>query len=549
MPRRHVIDILFVVFLLVVSAVIQHGRIGSSLNGVDLTTDPAMYAAMAAALDHPEAFARDDNFSDPALFDAHATIHMPLIRRLAAGENYGLAYLKLTGVHVFLHYVCFYLLGLKLLKKRWQAMLFTLLMGQVYWIPWGTYWGNGYPDYTPRSTFSALYAVYICVALALLDRPRWWPVFMAATGLLVYVHSISALPAALGFWLGFALRRPAETSRLRHAGWLFFCGLCFVVVMAPFALNYLKPGVPLSSADVDTLRDALRARFDPEFSDYWQGIGRYFLHLIVVPLFPLALAAAWFLHRRGTAEERILLGQIGMWTLGVAGVVLLFIADQEAARLLHRQHFEFDLIRVLRFPVFFAICLIFLGLNVLLRLVPPGNPKILRNVRLLWAAVFLGLFFGGQHDMARRSLAWYWNSLDPTRYAAAYGPQLSRAAMIEALKTHTEPSALLFYPREDQAIRYNALRSLTYGWKDACLFYYAKATDKLRRWDDIRCRLAEYPTAYIDLAHGSDADYLLSDRPEDLPLLKRFGTVVWFNDRYVLVKRGNTAPDADAALP
>ena len=248
MLKRHAIDILFVVFLLVVSAVIQHGRIGSSVNGVDLTTDPAMYAAMAAALDHPEAFARDDNFSDPALFDAHATIHMPLIRWLAQGADYGLAYLKLTGVHVFLHYLCFYLLGLTLLKKRWQAMLFTLLMGQVYWIPWGTYWGNGYPDYTPRSTFSALYAAYICVALAILNRPRWWPLFMAATGLLVYVHSISALPVALGFWLGFALRRPPGASRTRHAAWLVFCGLCFVAVMTPFALNPARrPARPLRS--------------------------------------------------------------------------------------------------------------------------------------------------------------------------------------------------------------------------------------------------------------------------------------------------------------
>lgn len=544
MLRRHATDILFVVFLLIVSAVIQHGRTGSSVNGVDLTTDPAMYAAMAAALDHPEAFARDDNFSDPALFDAHATIHMPLIRRLAHGADYGLAYLKLTGVHVFLHYLCFYLLGLTLLKKRRQAMLFTLLMGQVYWIPWGTYWGNGYPDYTPRSTFSALYAVYICVALAVLNRPRWWPLFMAATGLLVYVHSVSALPVALGFWLGFALRRPPDTSRTRHAAWLVFCGLCFVAVMTPFALNYLKPGIPLTAADVDTLRDALRARFDPEFSDYWQGMGRYLLHLILIPLFPLALAAAWLIHRRGNEEERTLLGQIGMWTLGVLGVVGLFVLDQEIARLLHRHHFEFDLIRVLRFPLFFAMCLIFLGLNVLLRNVPAHNAKALWGARLLWAAVFAGLFFGGQNDMARRSLAWYWNSLDPARHAAAYGPQISRADMIEALKTHTEPGALIFYPREDQAIRYNALRSLTYGWKDACLFYYAKAVDKLRRWNDIRCRLEESPTAYIGLARRSDADYLLSDRPQDLPLLRQFGTVIWSNDRYVLVKRGDAAPVA-----
>lgn len=68
--------------------------------------------------------------------------------------------------------------------------------------------------------------------------------------------------------------------------------------------------------------------------------------------------------------------------------------------------------------------------------------------------------------------------------------------------------------------------------------------DKLRRWNDIRCRLEESPTAYIGLARRSDADYLLSDRPQDLPLLRQFGTVIWSNDRYVLVKRGDAAPVA-----
>lgn len=543
------IDVFVCLILLLLSMLIQHGRIGSSINGVDVTTDPANYACMAAAMAHPEAFAKDAAFADAEKYGVHATFLTPLISALAEDNNYGVAYLKLTGIHVFLHYFTFYILGIVLLKKRWQAVLFTLLMGQVYWILWGTYWGNGYPDYTPRSTFAAIYPLYIVAALAILHRPRWWPAFMAAIGLMVYVHSISTLPIALGFWLGFTLHRPQGWSRMRHAGWLLFSGLCFVAAIGPFVLTFLRPGVSLSAADVELLRLVLWTRYDPEFTQYWQGIGTFFLHHIKLPLFPLAVAGAWVMYRHGNEEEKELVGQFGMWTLGVLVMAALFVVDHEIARRLNRHPYQFDLIRVLRFLVFFAQCLAFLGINVLLRVIPAHKIWGRRMAGFAWFALFVGLFFGGQQDQARQSLLWYWNSLDATRYEKAYGSLLQRDAMVEAIKKHTEPGSSIFYAKEEQTLRYRALRSLTYSWKDASIYYYAKDTKGLRRWEEMREALETSPTAYMQVGVNSGADYLLSDRPEDRPELAKLGSIVWENPHYVLVRLNYARQDGGAETP
>ena len=534
--KIHRTDIVLCLILLFLSIAIQHGRIGASVNGVHLTTDPANYAIMAAAEAHPEAFAKDVAFSDPQKYGVHSTFLVPLSVTLADDGNFGTAYLKLTGVQVFLHYLTFYALGLVLLKKRWQAVLFTLLMGQVYWTLWGTYWGNGYPDYTPRSVFSALYPLYIIAALFILRLPRWWPLFMAAMGLMAYIHSISTLPIALGFWLGFALQRPQGWSWKRHGLWLVFSGLCFLAVIAPYALRFLRPGVSLSAEDVELLRLVLWTRYDPEFTQYWQGIGQFFLHLFRLPLIPLALGGAWVMYRYGNAEEKILLGQFGMWTLGVLVTASLFVLDHEVARRLNTHPYQFDLIRVLRFLIFFAQCLAFLGLNVLLRVIPKQKIWAWRGAALVWAALFVGLFFGGQQDQARISFLWYWNSLDKGRYEQAYARQIQRDIMVDAVRDHTEAGSSIFYQREEQALRYRALRSLKYSWKDASIFYYAKDAENLRRWEQTRHALASSPTAYMDEAVKSGAEYVLSDRPEDRSALQQLGPLVWENEHYILVR-------------
>ncbi|WP_297217068.1 hypothetical protein [uncultured Desulfovibrio sp.] len=542
-PIRHV-DVWVLLGMLLFALLVQQGRIGASINGVDLTTDPAMYASIAAAYGHPADFARDFVFGAASQFSTHVTPLVQLVHWLSGDDgNYGVAYLELTGLVVFLHYAAFYLLGAMFFGQRWKALIFTVLMGLCYWTPWGTYWGAGYRDYTPRTLFEALYALFLCANFAVLRRPRWWPVFMAALGGLVYVHSISALPAAAGLWLGFAASRPQGWSRVRHLGWLLLSGGCFLATMAPYAAIYLhSSGVSLSAEDVAFMDHILRTRFDIEYAEYLYGMGKFLRRYTLLPVIPLALWGTWMIVKYGSPRQKLFGRHIWLWIAGVYVVIALFVLDQEISRALGRMHLEFDLVRVHRFLPFFAICLIFLGADILWQRVSrPGWQRV--AARLFCLGLVIGFFCGGQQDMARTSLAWYWNRLDEARYAAAYGPQLHRAEMVAALSRYTRPHETIFFPGKDQAIRYNALRSLTYGWKDACLLYYAKGLERLRQWESVEAALKTSPTAYIEVGLATSPDYILSERPQDRAELEaRVGPVIWENARYLLVKNTRGRP-------
>ncbi len=540
LPNNRRVDIFVCIGLVLLSFVVHFGRLGVSLDGIDLTTDPANYACMAAAMGHPEAFVQDSAYNDAARYGVHATISTTLTSVMADGANYGLAYLKLSGVQFFLHYITFYILGIVLLKQRWQALAFTLLMGQIYWLQWGTYWGNGHLDYTPRSTFAVFYALAVVWALRILHKARWWPLFMAAIGLLVYVHSISTLPIALGFWLGFLVCKPEEKTWAKHGAWLVFSGLCFVAVLIPFVITFIRPGVVLSAEDVALLREVLRIRYNIEFTEYWRGFKDFVVHYSVLPLFPLGIAGYVFLRRKGTAEERQRALQFAMWALGVFCCAGLFWIDQEVARATGRHPLEFDLIRVLRFWIFFAMCLAFMGINAWWREAAVQKswkqPWSKKWAAFAWFGLFVGLFLGGQQDRLRESVLWFWNSADEARYTQAYTKNIQRAAMLEALQKYTQKGDLIYYPEEDQAIRYKALRALVYSWKDSSIYYYAKDVKGLRFWYETQAKLKTSPTAYIELALASKAQYLLSARPQDKALLEAVGHIVWQSPSYVLVK-------------
>lgn len=546
-------DLAAVLGMLLFAVLLHCGRMGASVDGVFLSTDSAMYASIAAAHDHPAAFAHDFVYGRESQYITHVTPLVELISRLVGEDgNYGTAYLRLTGASVFLHYAGFYLLGILFFRQRWKALIFTVLMGLCYWTPWGTYWGAGYIDYTPRSLFNALYALFLCVYFRILDKPRWWPPFMAALGGLVYVHSISALPVAAGLWLGFAAGRPAGIPWKRHAAWLLLCGLCFLAAMMPYALVYLHAsGVKLSPDDVAFMDHILRTRFDIEYAEYLYGMGKFLRQYTLLPVIPLALWGTWMIFRYGTPREKLFGKHIWLWTAGVYVVILLFVVDQEVSRALGRMHMEFDLIRVHRFLPFLAMCLIFLGADILLRRVGmrQDRPFLQRAAACLFClGLVIGFFCGGQQDMARSALAWYWNRLDAARYEEAYGPLLQRAEMVSAVREHTRPGESLFFAAEDQAIRYNALRPLTYGWKDACLLYYAKGIAALHEWERIEAALKTSPTAYIDVGLSTSPDYLLSERPQDRARLEaEVGPVIWENARYLLVRNARKQAGEGAA--
>ncbi len=534
-------DWFFLAGLLLFAVLMHFGRIGSSIHGTVLATDPAMYCSIAAALGSPEAFANDFSFGIASNFATHVT---PLVRLVAwiaeefLNGNCGLAYLSLTGFVVFLHYAAFYLLGRVVFEAPWKALLFSILTGMCYWTPWGTYWGAGYQDYTPRVIFNGFYALFLCALLFLLKKRACWPLLLFLLAGTVYIHPVSALPAAAGIWLSLAFSKDENCPMGRHIMWLCVAGACFLVGILPYAATYLhSSSMTLSPDEVAYMQEILRTRFDREYADFGQGMLQFYKQYTLLPVLPLALGATWLLARYGNEKERLLCRHIWLWTAGVYIVAAIFLADQFISSALGRVHLEFDLVRVHRFLPFFWMFLIFLGCNLLWRLCRQRTDWKKYACGVFCAGVCLGFFLGGLHTMARVSLPWYWLALDEGRYEKAYAKELARYEMLTALQKVTKPDETIFTPLEDQAVRYLARRSLTWCWKDACYLYYAKNLPALHRWEAVLKDLAKSPTAYIAAGIKTGADYIVSDRPEDRALLTEMaGPVVWENSGYVIVR-------------
>ena len=105
-------DLAAVLGMLLFAVLLHYGRMGASVDGVWLSTDSAMYASIAAAYGHPEKFAQDFVYGVESQYLTHVTPLVQLVDWLASDDgNYGIAYLQVTGLSVFLHYFAFYLLG------------------------------------------------------------------------------------------------------------------------------------------------------------------------------------------------------------------------------------------------------------------------------------------------------------------------------------------------------------------------------------------------------------------------------------------------------
>ncbi len=530
------IDFFALVVLIGLSLVVHFGRIGASIDGTDLTTDACNYASMAAAMAHPDIFAHDPVYDNEEDYTIHATVVTYLVSMIAGGENYGLAYLQLTGIQFFLHHLTFYILGVFLLKQRWQAIAFTIIMGQVMWVEWGTFWGNGFLDHVPRSNFSTLYALFIVVALRILHTPRYWPVFMFAIGLMAYVHAISTLPTAMGFWLGFAACKPKDVSLKKHAIWMLITGCCFLIPLMPFALKFIRPGLILSADDVTLLKEILRMRYNIGYTEYWQALGRFFFQFPRPVLFGVGLAGFVLLRRFGNEKEREQALQIMLWFAGVGICLAIFLLDKEIANATGRHSSLSNIIRTLRFTMFFATCLGFMLFNMLWRIASQKNMLSKGTAAFFWFMFIGGLFIGGQQDLLRTSALWFWNVLDSERYEQAYANNIRRAEMIKALQKYTEKDALIYHDSGDRAIRYKALRPLVYNWRDPSIYYFAKDIKGLRFWHYTQYRMMSSRTAFVDLAVESGADYVLSSRKSDRGAVARVGHIVWENAHYTLVK-------------
>ncbi|MDR0238891.1 MAG: hypothetical protein LBI88_01515, partial [Deltaproteobacteria bacterium] len=234
-------DSAFVLSALVFALLVHLSAVSPESGGTRyINSDAQQLVTFAAHLDHPEAFTRDPLLSDPKNFGWYQSIHTPLIRWLAQGKNYGVAYEKLTGIHQFGHLVGFYLLGLCFIRQRWLTACFAVAVSLEFWFGWGTFWGSlGAAVPLPRITWSILFSLLCAAMFVVRRRHRFWPLIFLGMGALVHVHAVSALGMGFAMWLGLWHFRPEGCTRKRQCMHMLLAGICFVLPSTPFILNYL----------------------------------------------------------------------------------------------------------------------------------------------------------------------------------------------------------------------------------------------------------------------------------------------------------------------
>jgi hypothetical protein len=87
------------------------------------------------------------------------------------------------------------------------------------------------------------------------------------------------------------------------------------------------------------------------------------------------------------------------------------------------------------------------------------------------------------------------------------------------------------------AVRYLALRPLTYAFKDGSSYLYNKDVHGARFWLRTTVLTERGPYGYIEAWRISNADWLLSDRPEDKPLIGLWGEIAWENQDWLIARR------------
>ncbi len=504
--RVHLLSIL--VFLLI-TFFLTVGRIGTSFRRFALLTpDLGVYASFAAAQENPALFTADPLLAHEENTNDYDMLYYPLVRALKGFfGNYGTASIALLPLCLFLHLLGFYIFGWVAFRNPWAALCTSLLLSAPLELTsLREYWGLTL-DPLPRFLYQCLLPYVLAFALRFGRELKFWPLILAFTGLLTYVHPLGTPPWGAAIALGLWLAAPARRFRQKF-GMLALAVLAFLVVIGPFLFTYLS-GTRFGAdtgAGYAQVADIVRERFpegalQPQVSllnfarEGWIGSSGILWYLVWL----LALTGiAFSLLRSQDAEARFTLRTLAAWMAGIliGGAGLPILEHLIFARL---QLFppEIEVIRGLRYLVPLAL---FAGYYFLMHLRPPVGLRFELSSRLR-DAIFAGLSL-------LFLLAWsLTGALNRTEMVAAVRQDLAclrqgrlvcplppkRTDLIdvlEAVQAHTPPGAPIFSEGQEVAVRYYALRPLVYSYKDGPPFAYTSHA-QLVVWYDRYVQMTE----------------------------------------------------------
>jgi hypothetical protein len=491
-----------------------------------MDSDLRCYAQNMAGRRHRALFGADPLLRDVTPANSFWNLENFTADLLTPGDNYALGLFRAGALCLTAHYAFFYLLGRRLFGAPSLACLLSLLMGVTVWFNFGTFWGAGFSDPTPRVFYAALWPLLLAGALESLDRAHWRPPVMLACGLCVYVHAISALCFGGMLFTAFLLHRADNTRPAAH---LANAGLSLVLFFIP-ALFFLRLSLgqerAFSPEELAVFQEVFALRFREDHGDL---AARLLSHVALesdtLPLLCGGLAGFVVTVRHGGRKAKKLASMYPGFLLGMALIGVFSWLEPQLAPRWGRLAMGQEFVRCVRFLAPLSWLMILSALACLWPYLHGGIRMFI--VAAVAAAVLLspgrwnmGAFYAFSRYIALPNVIQSRIS-ENREQAENYRQALSALARL------VPPGQAVFGTNEDMAVRYLALRPLAYSFKDGSSFLYNKDARGARDWLRMTTLAEQGPEGRIDAWKLSGADWLLTDRGQDRELIGRYGELVW----------------------
>ena len=507
-----------------------------SCDGLKISSDLCCYVQNMAGDLHRELFSQDPLLAVPTTANSIICLESTLASLLQPNGDIVQGLLRAGAVGVFFHYLACYYLGRRLFVTPMLAALFAMLTGVTVWISFGTYWGFGSGDVTPRVFYAALFPVLLAATLSALDKPQLRPIILFVSGCGMYLHSISSLVASCMLFTVFFFHRARGDSLLRHAMRLSVSLVAWGIPTLLYLTSSIKSASTFSMHDLAMLQQVFDRRFLEDEGGLWH---RLISHLHYrSDSFPLLLGglAGFFIARRyGTPPMKKLASIIPTLLLGVCIAVLLSVAETHLAQALGRMPMAAELPRGIRFVIFLCWLMIVCGFACFWQRAPKVAAIIAMAAVVCVLAFDQGRWAHGVQFAFRQTLG----IEQPVRVRKHLSRGADYAEALQAVQRIIPQDAPIFAEPDAMAVRYRLYRPLAYAFKDGSSYLYSQDAQGAARWLELTTIRDNQGLTAAWLTSG--AQWILCGTASERQNIAQQGTILWSNARWFIARRGIAA--------
>ena len=526
-------------FIGIFAAYVLFGLWGVSLlscDGLKISSDLCCYVQNLAGDLHRELFTQDPLLATVTTANAIINLESTLATLLQPGDDIVQAMLRAGAVGVFLHYVACYYLGRRLWRSPLIAALFALLTGVTVWVSFGTYWGFGSGDITPRVFYAALFPFLLAATLSALDKPQLRPLILFASGCGMYLHSISSLVGSCMLFTVFFFHRARGDSLPRHMGWLLLSLVAWAAPTAVYLACSVKSAGFFSAHDLAVFQQVFDRRFLEDEGSLWSRLVGHLHHRSdSFPLLFSGVVGFFIVRRYGSPTAKRLASIVPALFLGVCIAIVISVAETQIAERLHRLPMGAELSRGVRFVIFLCWLMI-VGAFACLWQRAPKWAGLLAIAAVVCVLVFdQGRWGAGVRFAFRHSL----QLPQPLHVQHRMRRGADYAEALRAVQKFVPQDAPLYAEPDAMAVRYRLYRPLSYAFKDGSSYLYSQDAQGAARWLDLTNLRDKQGLAAAWLASG--APWILCGTNSEREHIAQHGVIVWSNSRWFIAKRASAA--------